>query len=149
MPSSIYNLLIWSNSNTVTMIYNMENKLCIRSHWQRSPKPKWTIPIIICHHDIQYFPLTPLPHSFIIQNTISESDSKSLRQGGGANMNNILLPVDINANLLFLQRISWHHRKKSFEGQDHCQIIIANSLFITYPCMLSSVYDEDTIVYLS
>ena len=35
-----------------------------------------------CHHDIQYFPLTLLPHSFIIQNTISESDSKSLRQDG-------------------------------------------------------------------
>ena len=73
--------------------------------------------ISICHHDLQYFPLPPLPYSFIIQSTFSESDSKSLRQGGGANMNNILLPVDINANLLFLQRVSWHHRKNHLRAK--------------------------------
>ena len=37
-------------------------------------------------------------------------------------MNNILLPVDINANLLFLQRISWHHRKT--RQSKHCGFCI-------------------------
>ena len=123
----------------VELSWTAKNMLYTRQHWTggqcfsfifltltQSPKPKWTIAIIICtslcHHDIQYFPWTSLPHSFIIQNTISESDSKSLRQGGGANMNNILLPVDINANLLFLQRISWHHRKT--RQSKHCRFCI-------------------------